>query len=781
METNTHIPQGLSSEEVAERVRNGQVNHALKPLTRSIAGIIRDNTFTLFNIINVVIASFIIFVGSYKNLLFLGVALCNTAMGIFQEIRAKRNIDKLTILTQAKVKVMRNGQVCELEQGEIVLGDIIVLNREDQICADGVIYQTDGLEVDESQLTGESEPVIKKTADSVMSGSFIVSGQAYVEVSAVGEQSFVSKISMEVKQEKRPDSELIRSIKKIIKVLTFVIIPLGLALFFSKYLQGLPLRESVLGTSAAMIGMIPEGLVLLTSIALAVGVINLAKQKVLVKSMPCIETLARVDVLCLDKTGTITDGKLDVTDIILKNPKVTATQISASVGAIVGSLADNNATSIALRKHFVENPEWQTTALFPFSSARKWSGCSFAEKGTFLIGAPEFIFKDLSLANKQELDGYANQGFRVLAVAHADEQMESPVLPEKSVLLAYILIADNIREEAPSTFAFFANEGVSIKVISGDNPVTVSNVAVRAGIVNGDKYIDMNTVGEEADMVSLIETYTVFGRVTPHQKRALIKAYQKQGHTVAMTGDGVNDVLALKEADCSIAMAEGSDAARSVSDFVLLSNNFDSMIDVLREGRRVVNNIERVAALYLIKTMYSTVLALTFIFVPGAYPFQPIQLSPISSLTVGIPSFFLALKPNYDRIKGQFLHKVLQTSVPAATCVIAYIMLILAFGNMLGLTFEETSTMNVMLTGATCFVALISVGHPFGPKTKLLVGTMMAAFVCLFLFAGQFFSLVPIFDLEMMLIYVPLLISCGPLYWFIRHIITRFSWAGAHD
>lgn len=463
METNTHIPQGLSSEEVAERVRNGQVNHALKPLTRSIAGIIRDNTFTLFNIINVVIASFIIFVGSYKNLLFLGVALCNTAMGIFQEIRAKRNIDKLTILTQAKVKVMRNGQVCELEQGEIVLGDIIVLNREDQICADGVIYQTDGLEVDESQLTGESEPVIKKTADSVMSGSFIVSGQAYVEVSAVGEQSFVSKISMEVKQEKRPDSELIRSIKKIIKVLTFIIIPLGLALFFSKYLQGLPLRESVLGTSAAMIGMIPEGLVLLTSIALAVGVINLAKQKVLVKSMPCIETLARVDVLCLDKTGTITDGKLDVTDIILKNPKVTATQISASVGAIVGSLADNNATSIALRKHFVENPEWQTTALFPFSSARKWSGCSFAEKGTFLIGAPEFIFKDLSLANKQELDGYANQGFRVLAVAHADEQMESPVLPEKSVLLAYILIADNIREEAPSTFAFLRMKVYQLK------------------------------------------------------------------------------------------------------------------------------------------------------------------------------------------------------------------------------------------------------------------------------------------------------------------------------
>ncbi|MGC7134253.1 HAD-IC family P-type ATPase [Listeria ivanovii subsp. ivanovii] len=431
METNKHIPQGLSSKEVAERVKNGQVNRALKPLTRSIAGIIRDNTLTLFNIINVVIASFIIFVGSYKNLLFLGVALCNTAMGIFQEIRAKRNIDKLTILTQSKVKVMRDGKLCELEQGEIVLGDIMVLNREDQICADGVVYQTDGLEVDESQLTGESEPVLKRTKDTVMSGSYIVSGQAYVEVSAVGEQSFVSKISMEVKQEKRPDSELMRSIKKIIKVLTFVIIPLGLALFFSKFLQGLPLKESVLGTSAAMIGMIPEGLVLLTSIALAVGVINLAKQKVLVKSMPCIETLARVDVLCLDKTGTITDGHLDVTDIVLKNPNVTATQISASIGAIVSSLADNNATSIALKKHFPENPEWQVTAKFPFSSARKWSGCSFEERGTFLIGAPEFIFLDLSGENKRELDGYASEGFRVLAVAHTTEYMKTAVLPEK--------------------------------------------------------------------------------------------------------------------------------------------------------------------------------------------------------------------------------------------------------------------------------------------------------------------------------------------------------------
>ncbi|PZF91379.1 magnesium-transporting ATPase [Listeria ivanovii] len=781
METNNHIPQGLSSKEVAERVKNGQVNRALKPLTRSIAGIIRDNTLTLFNIINVVIASFIILVGSYKNLLFLGVALCNTAMGIFQEIRAKRNIDKLTILTQSKVKVMRDGKLCELEQGEIVLGDIMVLNREDQICADGVVYQTDGLEVDESQLTGESEPVLKRTKDTVMSGSYIVSGQAYVEVSAVGEQSFVSKISMEVKQEKRPDSELMRSIKKIIKLLTFVIIPLDLALFFSKFLQGLPLKESVLGTSAAMIGMIPEGLVLLTSIALAVGVINLAKQKVLVKSMPCIETLARVDVLCLDKTGTITDGHLDVTDIVLKNPNVTATQISASIGAIVSSLADNNATSIALKKHFPENPEWQVTAKFPFSSARKWSGCSFEERGTFLIGAPEFIFLDLSGENKRELDGYASEGFRVLAVAHTTEYMKTAVLPEKSELLAYILIADNIRAEAPDTFAFFANEGVSIKVISGDNPVTVSNVAVRAGIANGDKYIDMSEIAENINMVSLVEEYTVFGRVTPHQKRSLIQAYKEQGHTVAMTGDGVNDVLALKEADCSIAMAEGSDAARSVSDFVLLSNNFDSMIDVLREGRRVVNNIERVAVLYLIKTMYSTILAFTFIFVPGAYPFQPIQLSPISSLTVGIPSFFLALKPNYERIKGQFLHKVLQTSVPAATCIIGYIMIILGFGNMLDLSFAQTSTMNVMLTGATCFVALISVGHPFGRKTKLLVGTMMVAFVCLFLFAGQFFSLAPIFNKDMMMIYVPLLISCGPLYWFIRHIIMRFSWAGAHD
>ncbi|WP_099223501.1 cation-translocating P-type ATPase [Listeria costaricensis] len=762
---------GLSNEQVDKQKQAGKQNLALKPLTRSISRICRDNMLTLFNLINVTIACFIIYTGSYKNLLFLGVALCNTGMGIFQEIRAKRQIDKLTILTNSKVKVIRNGKRVEIEQEEMVLGDLMLLERGDQIPADGLVQQTAGLEVDESQLTGESDPVAKQTGESVMSGSFILSGQAFVETTAVGEDSFVSKLSLEAKQEKTAYSELLRSIKTIIKVLTFVIIPLGVILFIAQLNQSGDLNASILGTAAAMIGMIPEGLVLLTTVALAVGVVNLAKHKVLVKTLPAIETLARVDVLCLDKTGTITSGNLHVTDV-LPEAEHTEAELSEAVAAIVFTLNDNNSTSIALKNAFPERPDWQKIETVPFSSARKWSGVTFKNRGSYVIGAPEFVFRDtLSEQKRQELHHYAEKGYRVLCLAKSEHPL--PELQEME-LIGLILIADELRKEAKDTFRYFKEQGVSIKIISGDNPVTVANVAMQAEIEHGHEYIDMSQVKETDDFSEIVQAYTVFGRVTPHQKKKLVQAYQKEGHTVAMTGDGVNDVLALKESNCSIAMAEGSDATRSVADFVLLNNNFDSMINVLKEGRRVINNIERVSSLYLIKTIYSVVLTIIFTFVNNAYPFQPIQLSPISALTVGIPSFFLALKPNYERIQGQFLKKVLQTAVPAAFCIVSYIIVIMLIGNIFGMSFAETSTMNVLLMGIVCFTALLTVAHPFDFKIKLMIGLLMSAFLCLFLFLGPIFSYTSLLNWGMAIVYVPLAVSVYPFFHSVRGVIMQF-------
>ncbi|WP_163652161.1 cation-translocating P-type ATPase [Listeria sp. PSOL-1] len=765
-----HPVAGLTEQEVKERIDTGRQNHSLKPLTRSISRIFSDNTLTLFNLLNIFIACFIIYTGSYKNLLFLGVAICNTTMGIYQEIRAKRRIDKLTILTQAKIHVLRERKIIEIEQEQLVENDVMFVSRGEQVCADGPVLATSGIEVDESQLTGESDPIVKNVGDELMSGSFVVSGHAYVEAVAVGEASFVSKLSLEAKQEKTAYSELLRSLKTIIKILTFVIIPLGTILFISQMTKSGDLNASILGTAAAVIGMIPEGLVLLTSIALAVGVMNLARRRVLVKTMPAIETLARVDVLCLDKTGTITNGELHVTDI-LPESDYTEAELSEAVSAIVHNLNDNNSTSLALKATFTDQPDWTHSQMMPFSSARKWSGVTFQDRGSYIIGAPEFIFKDLPEAKKTEIDRYAEKGYRTLSLAKTLEPLESFTNPE---LIGIILIADELRKEAKETFRYFKEQGVSIRVISGDNPATVANVAQQAEIENGEQYIDMSKVSEEADFVALTKSYTVFGRVSPYQKKRLIEAFQSEGHTVAMTGDGVNDVLALKQSNCSIAMAEGSDATRSVADFVLLNNNFDSMIGVLNEGRRVINNIERVASLYLIKTIYSIILTLIFIFVNNAYPFQPIQLSPISALTVGIPSFFLALKPNYKRIQGQFLKKVIQTSLPAALCVVMYIIVILLIGNFWNLKSAEVSTMNVLLTGVICFTALVTVAWPFDYRIGLMITLLLSAFVMVFLFAGGIFSLVSLFNMKLAVIYIPLILTVKPLFYSLRTLIMKF-------
>lgn len=764
---------GLNSAEVRERIKRGDRNLNIKPTTRSYKNIFKDNICTLFNLINIVIAVCIANTGSYKNMLFLGVIISNIFIGIVQEIRAKRSIDKLSVLNQSKVTAIRNGVKCKLNQEDIVKDDLIVTYRGDQLCVDGIIIETDGIEVDESQLTGESDPVFKSNEDEVMSGSYILSGTAYIKVVNVGENSYASKIAIEAKKSKDINSELIRLLKKVIKMLTIAIIPIGILLFATKFTEGIDRNQAILGTSAAIIGMIPEGLILITSIALAVGVINLTKKRVLVKTMGSIENLARVDLLCLDKTGTLTDGNIRVMDFISCTDK-DEELIKREITTLLHNFNDDNATSVALKNFLNENKvfDWDTTKVTPFSSARKWSAISFDGKGSYVMGAPEYILKDISEEYSEKINCCTNSGQRVLAFIHSDEKIENNELPEKSELIAIAVMEDTIREEAKSTLEYFKEQGVSIRIISGDNAKTVSQIAKRAGVEGAQQFIDMSEISDEEDLKEYIDSYKVFGRVSPEQKKKLVKAFKQNGYTVGMTGDGVNDILALKEADCSIAMAEGSDAAKGVSDFVLLDSNFDSMKGVVMEGRRVVNNIQRVASQYLMKTVYSTILATLFIFIHSAYPFHPIQLMPITALGVGIPSFFLALRPNYEQIKGRFLVNVMTPALSSGISVVVYIILIMVLGKIFNLSFGMMSTLSVYMTATVCFTSLVRVSRPLNNKIRAMLCILITTFIILVVFLRDIFSLESIFNIRMIVLATPMIISVIPVYNLIRITVT---------
>lgn len=763
--TDSFIKNGLSTSEVNERIKKGQKNDPLKPLTRSVKQIIFDNTFTLFNFINIIIALMIVYTGSYRNLLFLCIAITNTIIGIFQEVRAKHQVDKMSILSEDLVTVIRNGQKQQIHHADLVIDDLLVLTRGMQIPADGKVLVSNGMEVDESTLTGEADAIIKKVNDIVMSGTVVISGSALVKITAVGKNSFAAKLSLAAKTEKRESSQLLNTINHIIKVLTFIIIPLGIILFISEYLKHNNINQSILSTAGAMTGMIPEGLVLLTSVSLAAGAYNLARHHVLVRSLSAIEALARVDVLCLDKTGTITSGRLVVSKL-LPLVKNNDEEINNALHAVVYALNDDNETALAIKAAFKTNPQWQVNSTVPFSSARKWSGASFNKHGSYIIGAPEFVFpQGLSNEVKKHLQKAAKNGERVICLAHSKQTNLTTQLPDDLQLLALVMISDEIRPQAVDIFTYFAMQDVAIKVISGDNPQTVSTIAQRAHIANSDKYIDMSTVGENADFEELVTNYNVFGRVTPTQKKALIQAYQKQGHTVAMTGDGVNDVLALRQANCSIVMASGSEAAKSIGDFVLLNSNFAAMVNVLDEGRRVINNIERVASMYLIKTIYSVILSFIFIFLNHSYPFQPIQLTPISALTVGIPSFFLALQPNRRRITGEFMKHVMEIALPAALCVVVYTLIItFVGGNLMHLTYAQTSTLTVLLAGFISFSALSQVAQPYNRFKVSLIVVLITLFICVFIFARQIFMLQSLFNWHLCILYLPLLITAFPLF-----------------
>ena len=775
----TDITKGLDDVAVKQRFDAGQHNLPLAPLTRSISQIIQQNTFTLFNFVNLALGALIVTTGSYKNLLFLGVAVVNTAIGTFQEIRAKRRIDNLSLIAASKTNVIRNGVSVAIDQEAIVLDDIIELKRGDQIPVDGIVRQTNGIEVDESPLTGEARPITKHEDDQLLSGSFILAGQVLMQATAVGADTFTSKLALEAKSEKTNASQLLTTINRIIRVLTYVLIPLGIALFTVSMLRRGVYNRAILTTSAAMIGMIPEGLVLLTNVALAVSARNLAAKRVLVRALPAIEALARVDIIALDKTGTITSGKLKVQRTAPAANVSEADLLTAATTVIYG-LNDDNETAMAIKSAYKAPTDLTIDATVPFSSARKWSGVTLKNQTSYVVGAPEFVFgHHLPDAVQSEIQTAAEAGIRVLSVAQVQGALTTPL--QNPTFLGLIFITDEIRPNAIDTFSFFERQGVQLKVISGDNPVTVANIAKQAHLQGADAYFDMSTVTDATDYHDLVKNYNVFGRVTPDQKKTLISAYQDLDHTVAMTGDGVNDVLALRQSDCGIAMASGAEAASSIADFVLLDSNFDAMTGVLNEGRRVINNIERVSAMYLVKTMYSVMLAVIFLFMASDFPIIPINLTPVSAIAVAVPSFFLTLEPNFRRVTGQFMQKVMTVAAPASIAVVIYTMLLTWFQSLFGLSFETTSTLVVLLIAAVSFNVLLFVSQPFNLNKIVMLSLVLGALFLVFFIFGQVFSLVNLWSWALFLIYVPLLISTLPVYFLLqeflgKRVLARINW-----
>lgn len=725
---------GLTAEEVSERVKNGQSNGSdIK--TKSVPAIFRDNIFTLFNLINVILAMLVALVGSWRNMLFMGVIVSNIAIGIFQEIRSKRVIDRLSIISAPKAHLIR-GRVEEiLPVSDIVTDDVMLLASGRQVCADGIVLDGE-CEVDESLITGESDPVPKKHGDELLSGSFIVSGSCTARATRVGSQSTSGKITSGAKYIKKHSSEMMRSINKIIRVVSVCIVPFGLVLFYKAfYIAKLSVEEGVTSTVAALIGMIPEGLVLLTSIALAVSAIRLGRRQTLCQDLYCVETLARVDVLCLDKTGTLTEGCMEVREVRVLDNNF---NVDSALNAFSAAFPEPNSTLKAVCERWSDG---SVSALktIPFSSTRKWSAAQFDGLGTIALGAPSFVLGN-NYAQFADICGeYAEKGFRVLVLAQSPLPLGDNGLPSDISAKALVVLSDKIRPSAPDTLDYFKRQGVALKVISGDDPVTVSNVAKRAGLDDAENYVDMGKIADE-NIPDIAEKHTVFGRVTPNQKLLLVKALKAAGHKVAMTGDGVNDVLALKEADCSVAMQSGSDAARSVSQLVLLSSDFSSMPLVVEEGRRCINNIQRSAALFLVKTVFSFLLAAAFLVLPYGYPFKPIQMTLISALTIGAPSFLLALEPNKRLVRGSFLVNVMKKAAPGGISVAVVIGLLTAAESVFGFAPEEVSAMAVYLTGFACFLVLGNVCRPFKKWRAAMLAVLIAAFAgAVWLFPDVFY------------------------------------------
>lgn len=760
---------GLTDEEVRQRVEEGLTNRADISTDKTTKEIVISNVFTYFNLIFLVITILLIMVGSFRNLTFLPIIIGNTVIGIVQEIRAKKTLEKMSLLNAPRADVIRNGSVKQISTEELVKDDVILLTAGKQICADAVVI-SGNIQVNESLLTGEADEVEKTEGSTLMSGSFVVSGECYARLEKVGNESYISKLSLEAKSMGgKEQSEMIRSINLIVKWVGIVIIPIGLILFWqSHFVNGESITKSVTSTVAAIIGMIPEGLYLLTTVALALSTMKLARKKVLLHDMKSIETLARVDVLCVDKTGTITEPDMKLKEIFLcKNSGADGTQTALTLDELkslildyANASVDNNATMLALKAYAAETLTNNTSALHrtavsqqAFSSSLKYGSVTFSD-GTYLLGAPEFIMHEDFARIEEEIIPYADKGDRVLLFARYDGENVENGINGSVTPLGFVALANPIRENAVKTFEYFKSQGVAIKVISGDNPRTVSRIAIQAGIESAESFVDAATFDTEDKIADAVNKYTVFGRVTPKQKKQLVKALQAKGHTVAMTGDGVNDILAMKDADCSVAMASGSEAAAQAAQVVLLDSDFAHMPDVVYEGRRVVNNIQRSASLFLVKNIFSLLLSLFSVILMVTYPLEPAQVSLISMFTIGVPGFLLALEQNKDRIKGRFITNVMLKALPGGLTDVIAVGALVVCGEVFCISDASIGTIATLVLSVVGFMILFKISEPLnGMKYAVIIGNI-AGLVFSGFFLKKLFALTDLSNICILLMIV---------------------------
>ncbi len=757
--------QGLTTEQAEERQRLGYANTPVSSPGKSVAQIIISNVFTYFNLIFFFLAACVIAVRSWNNVMFMGVVLVNMVIGIVQELKSKRTLDRLNLLNAPRGIAVRDGKEQTLDTAAMVRDDIVLLKSGDQVFADAEVVSGE-CQVNESLITGEADEIKKQPGDALLSGSFLVSGACRARLTAVGADSYASKLTLEAKRHGKPkQSEMMRSLSMLVKWIGILIIPLGAVMAIKEiYWLGRPFAEGVVSTVAALIGMIPEGLYLLTTLALVASILRLAQRKTLVHEMSCIETLARVDTLCVDKTGTITESKMIVDRVVPLCPdRYNSDDIGMIMADYVAAMKDDNDTMAALRVFFTGKAQQEAIAALPFTSSKKYGGASFHADETYLLGAPDVLLGERYGEFAEQIEQFSAKGCRVLLLADYSGALSDPAPTGAILPLALILLNNKIRAEAPDTFRFFAEQGVDIKVISGDNHLTVAEVAKRAGIRGAEKAIDARTLQTDEDIADAVERYTVFGRVTPAQKKAMVLALKAKGHTVAMTGDGVNDVLALKEADCSVAMASGSAAAGQVSNIVLLRSDFSVMPSVVAEGRRVINNIQRSATLFLVKNIFSFALAIVSLIFTMPYPFTAAQLSLVSSLTIGFPAFVLAMEPNESIVKGKFLRNVLRSALPPAMTDFVLIIGIMLFYYAFRIPSEMMSTICAVTMGIVGIFVIIRLCKPFTFLRKLLVAAVCIAFAFSAVFLKRLFTLSPLDFPGMLLLIVFALLALPAL------------------
>lgn len=765
---------GLSPEQIRVREENGWTNDEVASPGLTTKEIVHNNIFTYFNLIFLILSILLCLVGSFRNLTFLPVIIGNTLIGIIQEIRSKKVLDKLTMLNAPRAEAIRGGVSLNLEANKLVVDDIVVFRAGNQICADAIV-EAGEVQVNESLLTGESDEITKKRGDRLMSGSFVVSGSCHARLDKVGADSYISQLTLEAKaMQQGEQSEMIRSLDKLVKVVGIALIPIGSILFVQSYFFNHDtFRQSIISMVAAVLGMIPEGLYLLASVALAVSAMRLASKKVLLHDMKSIETLARVNVLCVDKTGTITEDSMCVSEVAKAKAydEEKMPELNQLIGDFVKGMDADNSTMRAMKEHFTEHSEKVPKKVIPFSSTVKYSGAIF-EDGAYVLGAPEFVLREDYTKYQGRIEQYTSKGFRVLVFGSYVGEPDGKPLTGSVIPLGYILLLNKVRKEAPATFKYFADQGVAIKVISGDNPITVSETAKQAGIEGAENYVDAGTLKTEADIALAVSKYTVFGRVVPEQKRQFVQALKAQGMTVAMTGDGVNDVLALKDADCSVAMASGSDAAVQASQVVLLESDFSRMPEVVLEGRRVVNNIQRSASLFLVKNIFSFLLAIFSAVFMITYPLEPSQVSLISMYTIGIPAFFLALQPNRDIIKGHFLTNVFLKALPAGLTDVLAVGALVVFGQTFGVASKDISTAATMLLAIVGFMILYRICQPMNALRMIVwIGCVIGLLGCS-IFLPQLFAITGM-SKKCIMLFVVFSIATEPV---LRYLTKLIEW-----